>query len=75
MSLTNTFWHAEGSIMLTDRMPLYIIDGYNILLYPSIIVTNNIVIASFIYGILYGVYVLIGNISYGGLGIPQILQY
>ena len=61
MSLTNTFWHAEGSIMLTDRMPLYILGIYNILLYPSIIVTNNIVIASFIYGILYGVYDLIGT--------------
>lgn len=61
MSLTNTFWHAEGSIMLTDRMPLYILGVYNILLYPSIIVTNNIVIASFISGMLYGVYDLIGN--------------
>lgn len=60
MSLSNTFWHAEGSIMITDRMPLYILGIYNILLYPSIILTNNIVIASFISGILYAIYDFIG---------------
>lgn len=60
LSLSNTFWHAEGSIMLTERMPLYILGIYNILLYPSIILTNNIILSSFISGIIYAIYDFIG---------------
>ena len=68
LSLSNTFWHSQSLIMLSDRMPLYIPFMYTILIYPGFVIINNTnsntlskcIISSFIGALLYSIYDYIG---------------
>ena len=68
LSLSNNFWHSQALIMLTDRMPLYIVFIYHILVYPGFILIQNSkldilsisIISSFIGSFLYAFYDYIG---------------
>ena len=68
LPLSNTFWQAQATIMITERMPLYIPCIYNILLYTSTISSINFklnklskaIISSYIGAIIYAIYDYIG---------------
>ena len=68
LSLSNNFWHSPAFIMLTNRMPLYIVFIYHILVYPGFVLIQNSkldivsisIISSFIGSFLYALYDYIG---------------
>ena len=38
---SNTFWHSNNLIMLSNRMPLYIVFIYNLIIYPAFVLSSN----------------------------------